>query len=156
GLRAHGQTEVVFTLRKDASDGSNAPDEPMRLFATIYELAEAGQRVGVGGVTEFGERRVLGHPLLYVAARPPAGVALAAPCLAALLISDDELGAVRTFGPARVLARMGQAASHYPYPAWSDRRRRGLALDRTLDASVLAKIPRMAWHSAHVGVIDNR
>jgi hypothetical protein len=60
-------------------------------------------------VTEFGERRFFDHHVLYVAAQPLPGVALPSPCLAGLLITDDELRAVRTFGPSRLLARLGQA-----------------------------------------------
>jgi len=156
GLAAFEQTEIVFTLRRDPGDPAGGPEEPMQLFATIAELAARGQRVSAGGVTEFGEQRFFDHHLLYVTAQPLPGVALPSPCLAALLVSDDELRAVRTFGPSRVLARLGQAASHYPFPAWSDRRRRGLILERTFEASVLAKLPRMAVHSVHVGTADNR
>ena len=157
GLTALGQTEIVFTLRQDPAESSDtAPDDPLQLFATVHRLAESGQLVEAGGVTEFGEQRFFDHHLLYVPAQPLPGVALPAPCLSALLVTDDELRAVRMFGPARVLARMGQATSHYPFPAWSDRRRRGLTLERTLEASVLSKIPRAAFHHVHVGVIDNR
>ena len=157
GLTAHGQIEIVFTLRRDPAESDSAfPADPMELLATIHGLAESGQRVTAGGVTEFGERRFFDHHVLYVAAQPLPGVALPSPCLAGLLITDDELRAVRTFGPSRLLARLGQATSHYPFPAWSDRRRRGLTLERTFEASVLSKISRMAFHNVHVGVIDNR
>jgi hypothetical protein len=63
-------------------------------------------------------------------------------CLTALLVTPDELRAVRTFGSTRVLARMGQAATHYPFPPWVDRHRRGVAMDRTFEASALAQLPR--------------
>src|ERR1043166_3087146 len=141
GLAAFDQTEIVFTLRRDPGDPPAGPEEPMQLFATIAELAASGQRVTAGGVTEFGERRFFDHHVLYVAAQPLPGVALPSPCLAGLLITDDELRAVRTFGPSRVLARLGQATSHYPFPAWSDRRRRGLTLERTFEASLLPQGP---------------
>jgi hypothetical protein len=156
GLAAFEQTEIVFTLRRDVGDPASGPEEPMRLFSTIAELAARGQRVSAGGVTEFGERRFFDHHLLYVTAQPLPGVALPSPCLAALLITDDELRAVRSFGPSRVLARLGQAASHYPFPAWSDRRRPGLSLAKTFEASVLSKVRRMAFHSVHVGTADDR
>lgn len=151
GLAAHAQDEIVFTLRRDPGEPDDGcPDDPMRLLATLYELAAQGQRVTAGGITQFGEQRFFDHHLLYVAAQPLPGVVLPPRCLAALLITDDELRAVRTFGSARVLARMGQATSHYPHPTWSDRRRPGLVLDRTFEASVLATIPRMALPAAHV------
>jgi hypothetical protein len=44
------------------------------------------------------------------------GVPLPPSCLAALLITTDELRAVREFGTTRVLARLGQASGYYPFP----------------------------------------
>ncbi len=167
GLAAHGQAEIVFTLRREPDEAAERfPDEPFRLFATIHELAQRGLRVTAGSQTEFDERSeamgggdpaggaggkaprgiddapLFGHHVLYVPAQPLSGVPLPPACLTALLVSADELRAVRTFGPTRVLARMGQAATHYPFPSWADRRRRGMAMDRTFEASALAKLPR--------------
>lgn len=157
GLAAHEQAEIAFTLRRDPGEASDGfPEDPLQLFATIYRLAEGGQRVGPGGVTEFGQTRFFGHHVLYAPAQPLAGVALPSPCLAALLITADELRATRTFGTARVLARLGQAAFFYPFPPWADRRRRGLALDRTFEASVLSKIPRASTQNLHVVLHDQR
>jgi len=157
GLAVHGQTEIAFTLRHDPDEVSQRfPDDPLRLFATIHGLAATGQRVGAGGVTEFGEAMFLGHHLLYAAAQGMAGVALPAPCLAALLITADELRAVRAFGAARVLARLGQAAAFYPFPPWADRRRRGLALERTFESSLLSKIARAAAPNLHLMLHDGQ
>lgn len=143
GLVAHDQAEIAFTLRREPGEAVEAfPDEPLRLFAAIFELAVGGQRVTAGGQTEFGDARFFGHHLLYARAQPLTDVPLPPGCLAALLVTADELRAVRTFGPTRVLARMGQAATHYPFPPWADRKRRGLAMDRTFEASVLSKLPR--------------
>lgn len=143
GLAAQDQAEIVFTLRREPGEAAERfPDDPFRLFATIHELAERGLRVTAGSQTEFGDARLFDHHVLYVPAQPLSGVPLPASCLTALLVTADELRAVRTFGPTRVLARMGQAAIHYPFPPWADRRRRGMAMDRTFEASALAKLPR--------------
>lgn len=143
GLAAHDQAEIVFTLRREPGEAAERfPDPPFRLFAAIHELAERGQRVTAGGQTEFGDARFFDHHVLYAPAQPLSGVALPPGCLTALLVTADELRAVRTFGPTRVLARMGQAATHYPFPPWVDRRRRGMAMERTFEASALAKLPR--------------
>jgi hypothetical protein len=157
GLAAQGQAELVFTLRRDADESPEGfPAEPLQLFSTVHALAGRGQRVGPGGVTEFGEQRLFDHHLLYAAAQPMAGVALPEPCLAALLVTPDELRAVRAFGPSRVLARMGQAMQFYPFPPWSDRRRSGLALARTFELSLLSQIARALAQGVHVGVVDER
>jgi hypothetical protein len=157
GLTALQQTEIVFTLRCDPDEPiDNIPDDPLRLFAAIYPLTEAGQRVTSGSFTEFGARGFFDHHLLYVRAQSLAGVTLPASCLAALFVTADELRAVREFGSTRVLARMGQAAGHYPFPPWSDRHRRGLAFERTLGESWLAKSPRASAHDVHVGLNEQQ
>jgi hypothetical protein len=157
GLAALDQSEIVFTLRRDPDESSDGfPQDPLHLLATIYQLAADGQRVGPGGVTEFGARSFLGHHLLYVEARPLDQVPLPPSCLAALLITTDELRAVREFGPTRILARMGQAGSYYPFPPWADRRRPGLSLARTFDDSLLSKLPRAALDDLRVGVKGNQ
>ncbi|HEX3766260.1 MAG TPA: DUF3480 domain-containing protein [Kofleriaceae bacterium] len=157
GLAAHGQPEIVFTLRREPGEAvERFPEEPLRLFSAIFELAARGQRVTAGGQTEFGDTRFFDHHLLYARAQPLAGVRLPPGCLAALLVTADELRAVRAFGPARVLARMGQAATHYPFPPWADRKRRGLAMDRTFEASVLSKLPRASDQHVHVTLHGDR
>ena len=157
GLAAQGQVELVFTLRRHADESPEAfPAEPLQLFSTIHALAGRGQRVVPGAVTEFGEQRFFDHHVLYAAAQPMAGVALPVPCLAALLVTPDELRAVRAFGPSRVLARMGQATQFYPFPPWSDRRRSGLAMARTFEVSLLSRIARAMAQGVHVGVVDER
>jgi hypothetical protein len=143
GLAAYDQAEIVFTLRREPGEAAERfPDPPFRLFAAIHELAERGQRITAGGQTEFGDARLFDHHVLYAPAQSLSGVPLPPRCLTALLVTADELRAVRTFGPTRVLARMGQAATHYPFPPWVDRRRRGVTMDRTFEASALAKLPR--------------
>jgi hypothetical protein len=158
GLTALEQREIVFTLRRDPDETSDGlPQDPLQLFATLYALADDGQRVGPGDVTGFSGRTFLGHHLLYVEAQPLDGVALPPSCLAALLITSDELRAVAEFGSTRVLARMGQASGHYPFPPWADRRRPGLSLTETFEHSLLSKqIPRVACPDVRVGVESNQ
>src|SRR5262245_2084523 len=157
GLAARQQAEVVFTLRREPDEPEEAfPEDPLRLFASIHEIAENGQRVTSGSFTEFGNQGFFGRHLLYVRAQPLAGVALPAACLMAVLVTTEELRAVREFGSTRVLARLGQAAFHYPFPPWADRRRHGLGLERTLEASLLAKVPRLSAHDVHVAVKNSQ
>lgn len=144
GLAALGQPEIVFTLRHDPSAASGSfPHDPLQLFATLYRLAAEGHRVARGDITEFGDERFLGHHLLYADAQPLEGVPLPPSALAALLITPDELRAVREFGPTRVLARLGQVSAYYPFPPWSDAQRRAPSLASTFEGSVLAMMPRV-------------
>jgi hypothetical protein len=157
GLAALDHPEIVFALRRDpGAPRDSFPQDPLRLFATIYQLTVDGQRVGPGSITEFGDRNFFGHHLLYVEAQPLVGVPLPPTCLAALLITTDELRAVREFGTTRVLARMGHTSHYYPFPPWADRRRPGLSLTRTFEDSLLSKIPRAAFHDVRVRVESNQ
>jgi hypothetical protein len=160
GLAAQRQTEVVFTLRREPGEPDRPedgfPEDPLRLFASIHELAENGQHVTSGSFAEFGGNGFFGHHLLYVRAQPLVGVVLPSSCLVALLVTSDELRAVREFGTTRLLARLGQASSHYPFPPWADRRRRGLSLEGTFETSLLSKLPRASAHDVHVGLHDNQ
>ena len=157
GLAALGRREMVFTLRRDPGEPSDGfPQDPLHLLATIYYSAVDGKRVGPGGVTEFDARSFLGHHLLYVEAQPLDGVPLPPSCLAALLITADELRAVREFGATRVLARMGQASGYYPFPPWADRRRPGLSLASMFEDSLLSKLLRGAFDDVRVGVESNQ
>ena len=141
GLRAHQHREVLFTLRREPGEADAAfPEDPVRLLGTLYQLAAQGQRVTVGGCTELGARRFFGHHLLYADAQPLVGVTVPPACLAAVLINDAELRAVREFGCTRVLGLMGHAANQYPFQTWSERGRRGLRLERHFEHSILSKI----------------
>jgi hypothetical protein len=157
GLTQQQQAELVFTLRRHPDEPSDDfPQDPLQLFDTVYQLAERGQRVTSGGVTQFGARSFFGHHLMYVTAQQLAGVTLPLASLAAVLATDDELRAAREFGTTRVLARLGQASTHYPFPPWADRRRRGLSLARTFEASLLSKVRRASAHGLRVGIRDDR
>jgi hypothetical protein len=157
GLAAYDQAEIVFTLRREPGEAAERfPDPPFRLFAAILDLAEHGQLITAGSQTELGDDRLFDHHVLYAPAQPLSGVALPPGCLTALLVTADELRAVRTFGPTRVLARMGQAATHYPFPPWADRRRRGVAMDRTFEASALAKLPRASAQDVRAALHGDR
>jgi hypothetical protein len=157
GLAALEQPDIVFTLRRERGESSDGfPQDPLHLLATIYQLADDGQRVGPGDVTGFGAPGFLGHHLLYVETQPLDGVPLAPSCLTALLITTDELRAVAEFGSTRVLARMGQASGYYPFPPWADRRRPGLSFARTFEQSLLSKLPRAASHDVRVAVESNQ
>ncbi|HYZ66435.1 MAG TPA: hypothetical protein VE666_01285 [Mycobacterium sp.] len=158
GLIALDHAEIVFTLRRNKGEPSDGfPQDPLHLLATIYQLADDGQRVGPGDVTGFSGRTFLGHHLLYAEPQPLDRVPLPQSCLAALLITADELRAVTEFGSTRVLARMGQVSGYYPYPPWADRCRRGLSLGETFEHSLLSKpIPRFVCPDVCVAVESNQ
>ncbi len=157
GLRAHEQKEVVVTLRRERGEAAgDYPEDPLHFFATLYRLAAQGGCVDVGGQSELGTRRFFGHHLLYADAQPLPGVALPLPCLTVVLINDEELRGVRAFGSTRVLSRMGHAASHYPFPTWVERKRRGVPLGGAFEKSVLTKLGLRISGKIVVSLHDNR
>src|SRR5688572_7681786 len=72
GLRAHGQAEIVLTLRRprDKRDASILQNLP-QMFGHFAQFADKGAIVRLGGQTEFGPTGFLGHArvrgLRYVA-----------------------------------------------------------------------------------------
>jgi hypothetical protein len=144
GLLAHQQKEVVFTLRRVPDEPDDKfPQEPLHLFRTIYQLAQKGQLVDVGGFTQFGARSLFGRHLAYVSPQPLRGVVIPQRAISALLVTEDELLAVREFGITRVMSRLGQASRFYPCPSWSDRSRPGLSFGATRQPSVLTTVRRV-------------
>lgn len=145
GMFALGHPELTFTLLRDEGDPEDVvPTAPLQLFAMVHQRAAQGHRLRAGDVTELRDTRLFDHHILYVHAPLYLDVELPVDALAMLLVTSDELRAVREYGAMRVLARLGQASGFFPYPPWADRRRRALSLRDTFEASVLGKTPRAA------------
>ena len=144
GLWAHGQKELIFSLRRDEGEQpEDIPRGPLKLFTQVYRFAEGGQLVDVGGLTQFGGNGFLGrHGIAYIRPQQFAGIEIAAPSLAAVLLTEEELETVKAFGITRVMARLGKLYSYFPCPPWSDRLRPGLQLARTNQESILARTAR--------------
>lgn len=141
GLTAHGQKELVLTLR--LTPGAIDETFPQRLgtyFAMVHDFAAKGQTVDVGDLTSFGARRPFpGRQLLYTQTYPWPGVPVPRDGLAIQLITDRELELVQRCGPARVMSALGKRTSHYPCPPWSDLQRPELPVAAILENSLLAR-----------------
>ncbi len=141
GLTAHGQKELVLTLR--VTPGAMDETFSQRLgmyFAMVKDLAAQGRTVGVGDITSFGPRRPFpGRHLLYTQAWPWPGVPIPRDALSIQLITEKELELVQRCGPARVMSALGKMTSHYPCPPWSDLQRPELPAAAMLEHSLLAK-----------------
>jgi hypothetical protein len=152
GLLTHGQKELIFTLRCAPDEPNNTfPDDPLHLFSFFHQLAQNGQLVDAGGVTQFGEQNFLGRHLAYMYPQPLEGVPVPHRAIVALLVTDDEVSAVQEFGISRLMSRLGHASSHYPCPPWSDRSRPGLSFERARQESILARVPR--FHAPGVRIV---
>jgi hypothetical protein len=142
GLAAHGQRELVFTLRHTPETRAATFAQAMiSLIVMFQQFAAQGRTVDAGDITGFGAQRPFpGKHLLYAPARPLDGVPVPQNGLAALFITDSELALVQRCGSSRVLAALGKAYSHYPFPPWSEFQRPELPAAKNLEASVLASV----------------
>ena len=163
GIEAYGAPEVVVALARP--DGRPAyPRFPFVVLREAYDRAAAGTPVQPGGRITCSEPGSLvagaiitSHPFSDRRLRA-AGVAHRSPFpLLAIPLLADELMAADVFGPARVLARCGEYARHYPYPWWFDRRSAPV-LDLASDAegTVLNRMPRQFALFAEVILIASQ
>ena len=152
GLLTRGQKELIFTLRCEPDEPTTTfPDDPLHVFSFIDQLAQNGQLVDAGGVTQFGESNFLGRHLAYIHPQPLQGVPVPHPAIAAILVTEDEVSAVQEFGITRLMSRLGNVSRYYPCPPWSDRSRPGLSFERIRQESVLARVAR--FHAPGVRIV---
>jgi hypothetical protein len=154
GLWAHRQKELIFTLGQGRGQAaSEFPDDPLKFFAGIYPYAKEGQVVDAGDFTELGAPIILGHKsIVYAEPQLFEDFSVPSPSLAAVLLKDEELEAVKAFGFTRVLARLGQAYGHYPYPSWFDPTRGSLPFEEAMQKSVLGQVNRIRVRGARASV----
>ncbi len=158
GLWAHGQKELIFTLRRDrGEEASDFPDAPLNFFAAVYGFAARGQLVDAGDISQLGGADFLGYKsLAYMHPQSFKDLPVSSPALAAILLTEEELDAVREFGITRVMARLGQAYHYYPCPPWSDRTRSGLPLMRRMQESLLVRTQRIRAPGVRVRLEENQ
>ncbi|QSQ22810.1 hypothetical protein JY651_48265 [Pyxidicoccus parkwayensis] len=152
GLAAHGQQEMVFTLRENTGVEEDVLHKKLAsLFSRFRQLAEEGRTVDVGDVTIFGEHRLFpGMHLLYTPASPVPRLPVPSGALALLLITERELDLVQRCGPARLMSALGKAHSHYPCPSWSDLHRPELPVAAMLEQSLLPRVNHSRVWNARV------
>jgi hypothetical protein len=148
GLRAVGQSEIAFTLRRSADEAPKVvPSDPLGFFATVHGFAEQGRIVHAGGFTQFDAGGFMGDPswrgFAYVPNHP--GLVLPAPpdALVAIALMGVEMDVVKQHGATRITAQLGRAARHYPFQAWSERGRPPVFSPAALEESILTRVPTL-------------
>ncbi len=146
GLSAFGQKEVVFTISAESdADPGRFPTEPLRFASTLLQLASQGRTVDAGAITELGGAGfMMRRGLTYAKALPLVGVPLPAPSLAAIPLTAEELAVLKIGGQTRVLAALGAAFHHYPFPPWFDRTRKSVITPESTRGTLLADVPHLA------------
>jgi len=157
GFWEHKQKEFIFSLcRNPEEKAADFPQEPLEFFKAVYRYAEQGRLVDVGDISELAASSLLGHKgLLYISPESYEGIESPNPALTAVLLTEEELSAVKQFGPTRVMARLGQLAHYYPCPPWSDRTRPNLSFSRSMEESILVQFPRLWMRGIRVRMEDN-
>jgi hypothetical protein len=129
GLLAHHQREIRMTVKREPKESpADYPRELLELYRAVYDLAGQGRLVDVGGVTELGNRGLIGRDdfrcLLYTPAQGFDGVPVGAPSLTALIVTCNEAHAAARYGVLRTMARLGAVNRFYPTTPWADRTRK--------------------------------
>jgi hypothetical protein len=162
GLRAHGQKELLLTLRRnDDEPPETFPREPFRFFTLMHSFAEQGRVVDAGDYSLlsapfFRRRSTPFTAVAYIRRSPPSGFDLSAPHLGAILLTPDEGEVLQSCGVARVLARLGAGFRFYPYPEWVDRRRVSVVSKKWTDESIVSQMPVLHLPGAFVRFEGNR
>jgi hypothetical protein len=157
GLWAHKQKELIFSLRRSLEEKANDfPHAPLQFFTDVYRFSEQGRLVDVGDISEMATASFLGHKgLLYISPASCHNIESLDAALTAILLTEEELAAVKEFGPTRVMVRLGKASRHYPCPPWSDRNRPGLSFASSMRESLLTKAPRLQMRGTRVRMENN-
>lgn len=147
GLEAHGQREVVLTLRR-TPETDDAPPLPFQILKAVYELAAAGKRVDAWGYSYFmaptsRKGQFIPLYLAYLWLLPLQGIDLPASALTARLIVSEEFEVLQTFGLARLVAAWGWRDRYYPCPPWSDFPPSVPVSVQVMQGSILGKMPRV-------------
>src|SRR5882724_1673756 len=133
GLVSQNQKEIIFTLRRGSGQRpADYPRELVDLFETFFHYAERGQLVDIGQSTLFSETGMGGdrdfRGIGYVEPQGFPGVETnGVPCLAGILLKNDEGQIAWDLGLTRVTALLGMKYHYYPCPAWSDLKREPVA-----------------------------
>jgi hypothetical protein len=155
GLVAQNQKEIIFTLRRGSGQRpADYPREMVDLFETFFHYAERGQLVDIGQSTLFSETGMGGdrdfRGIGYVEPQGFPGVETrGVPCLAGILLKNDEAQIAWDLGLTRVTALLGMKYHYYPCPAWSDLKREPVATLHSMEKSHLWKIARISSRASY-------
>lgn len=144
GLRACGQREVAFALRRLPTEAADRyPHEPLHLFRTVLSLAEHGQAIETGAVMELGPPPLLNNPSIrgigYLRMHPLLGLRAPEGALAAIALFGHEVDVARLHGLTRIVARLGLSTRQYPCPAWCERDRPALVSPACFNQTALSR-----------------
>jgi hypothetical protein len=149
GLADVGQKEVVFTIKRRASESQrDYPREPLEWFQILHPLAREGQIVDCFHQTTFSRDGFLGRSdiraILYY---PPTGLSTVPPeylpkeRLHAIALTVSEVEVMERCGLMRVISSLGFSERYFPVTPWIDRDRKSCVTIAEMDEIIREVIP---------------
>lgn len=142
GFEKHGHRELVLTiLREPSEEPARFPHALFDFFSTVFDLSKQGHVAQPGSFTDLGPTGLLDlerfGAVAWVTRR--ATEAIGPPsALAGIVLTREERQLTRMAGLQRVLARLGRDTRQFPFPAWLDRKRVSVAVEKEFEKSFLA------------------
>jgi hypothetical protein len=165
GLKQVGHKEVVLSVQRSAGESLDAyPRDLLAIFGWLYGRAREGRVTEVGSVVdvELGHVASLGEPtrrgLAFTPGEDLAAIALPRPSMTAVLLTGNELDAVRQFGLVRFMGQLGSRYRYFPTAAWCVRGRPDVTSPTDMSSSVLTRSTyvRMLHTHAYLRGIETR
>lgn len=157
GMTTQGQQELFFVLKTNKTALDDVPQEPLYFFQQVYKLATQGKLATEGSITQFGQKDLWGWKgIVYTQVPVFLKSQLPQDCLCMVLLSLDEVEAIRTFGYTRILSMLGKQARYYPFPYWTDHYRDNLPLEEVAQNTLLNKVRRMVLPEATVTMFQKQ
>lgn len=139
GLQQAGQKELILIL-KNRQETYEIRQDPLFFFEQVFSFAEDGRIVDHGDITQFGDKDLFGWKgILYLDVELKKYDPNLPDCLAMVLLTLDEVKAVREFGYLRIAALLGKEIRYFPHPFWSDLDRPELRVKEIESKSVVSR-----------------
>lgn len=158
GLYSIGQKELFFVLTNYGADYQKMYGNIFQYFITIYELSKHRRFVDIGEITAFGKNDLLGWKgIVYNEIPDHLTDFFKSPTLSVLLLSEEEIKSIGSYGRLRILSMLGNSSKYFPYPFWSDLKRKQLPIGRMANTSMLSKTEiRLPLKESTVTLINNK
>ncbi|MCB9587658.1 MAG: hypothetical protein H6718_19805 [Polyangiaceae bacterium] len=150
GLAEYGQREIAFAVKLRPSEAVEAVTAELhQLLDAVESLAAQGKLVEAGGFSEFGRPGFLNSSIQGLVYASAQGLAPEFPndALLGVFLHSAEVQVAKSTCALRLLSRLGQASSHFPFPPTTDRDRPGVAVEGD-EESLLAMVAKLSLNGA--------
>lgn len=136
GLMNVGQKELFFT----SISHNNVIDKIIQFFKQVYQFAQQGRIVDVGGKTQFGTSNINGWKgIIYAPVSTPIAGVNSETTLIMIMLFLEEIEAAHQCGARRILSMLGKQYRFYPHPYWNETNRNHLAIKTVMQNSIVPR-----------------